>query len=110
MTQYSDFASEILPNVASALGVTYEQMAASHLDRPRPYIRPKVIRLMMADDLRQWKRAWRIYHSDNGPGAPRSYLAGIISMHREYSAKQAFEDATNKMLKQWAIENGLIEN
>lgn len=109
MKQYSDFTSEILTSIAASLGLPYEQMAAIHLGQPRPFIRPKVIRLMMTDDLRKWKRAWRIYHTDNGPGAPRSYLSGIVSQYRFVVAKCAFAVATNKVLEQRATENGLIQ-
>lgn len=107
MNQYSDSAAELLSNLAAALGLSYEQMAAAHLDSPRPFIRPKVIRLMMADDLRKWKRAWRIYHDDNGPGASRCYLLDIVSLQRDAIAKRSIAAATNRMLKQWAIENGI---
>lgn len=107
MNQHSDFAAQVLSNLAATLGLSYEQIAASHIERPRPFIRPKVIRLMMTDDQRKWNRAWRIYFADNGKGAPRSYLTGIVGQYRVAAAKQAWTAATNKMLKQWAIENGL---
>lgn len=108
MNQYSDFETEILAGIASQFGLSYEQITATYLDKPRPFVRAKVIRLMMTDDLRRWKRAWRIYFADNGPGAPRSYLMGIVSQHRHDATKRAFATVTNKMLAQWAAENGLI--
>ena len=108
MNQYSDFAAELLSNIAATLGLSYEEMAAAHLSKPRPFIRPKVIRLMMADDLRKWKRAWRIYHADNGPGASRAYLLDIVSLQRDAIAKRSIAAATNRMFEQWAAENGLI--
>lgn len=107
MNQHASFETELLGKVAAGLGLSYEQMAAIHLDRPTPFIRHKVIKLMMTDDLRKWKRAWRIYHSDNGQGAPRSYLTGIVSQYRDVVAKEAWSAATNRMLKQWATENGI---
>lgn len=95
-----------LEQIASGLGLSYDQMAHNYLPG---IVTPKMIRLGASPDRRQRKRAWRIYYRLNGRGASVSSLRMAIQWEKARRSLAEVAVSVNKAAEQMAgLNRGLI--
>ena len=104
MSEYSDFAQEVLRSVATAMNLSYDEMVAATVPA-KPRITLRMLQLGGSSDRRQLKRALRLYHHANGPGAPHSYFFWMIGQLEGVRWRASVQTIAQNIYAQWVEEN-----
>lgn len=75
--QYRVFAERVVEEIASACGISYEQLI--HTQYPRTVITPRMVQLCSSGDPRKIKRGVRLYYAANGLDVSHSALTMLVT-------------------------------
>jgi len=105
MSEFSEFAKQMLETVAASFGVPYNVMAhqydAMHM-QASIHFTSAMLRLCSSKDRRQRKRGLRLYFQANGSSAPISPLSMRVEGYRHQVQKQIMQNAINDLYLAWA--------